>query len=107
LFHDPWEYRVATYYEPGEEPIVTSVYGGAEFYPDRTYEQNYRIGGISNIYSGTYTIAGDRLKTYSEEGKLVFDYSFSCDDQLRTLVLTLENDDGTPSIVYGLESLTK
>lgn len=106
LFHDGWAYAVGTYYEPGEDPIVVSVSGTANFAADGTYEQNYRIGGISNIYSGTYTLEGDRLTTFDEEGAEVFDYRVTCSDELKELVLTLENEDGTPSIVFGLESLT-
>lgn len=107
LFHDGWAYGVATYYEPGEDPIVTGVYGTANFEPDFSYAQNYRIGGISNIYSGMYTLEGDRLDTYDDEGNLAFEYRVTCSDELREMVLTLENDDGSPSIVYGLESLVR
>lgn len=107
LFHEGWGYEVATYYEPGEEPIVVSVWGEANFRADGTYEQNYYIGDIGNFYSGTYIIEGDRLTTYDEAGEVVFEYRFTCGDELRELVLTLENEDGTPSIIFGLTSLAQ
>lgn len=105
LFHEGWAYEVATYYEPGEEPIVVSVSGDADFRADGTYEQNYYIGSIGNFYSGEYVIEGDRLTTYDEQGDVVFEYRYTCGDELRELVLTLENEDGTPSIIFGLQSL--
>lgn len=44
---------------------------------DGTYDQSYRIGGIGNFYSGRYTIAADRLRTFDQTGELAFDCRFT------------------------------
>src|SRR5579864_8683750 len=55
FFHNGWDYRTMTLYQPGKDPIIDSVSGTADFNDDGTFKQDYYIGDIPNSYSGTYT----------------------------------------------------
>lgn len=65
------------------------------------------IGGIGNFYKGKYKIAGNKLTTYDEKGKKVFDFRFTIGTSPKILVLTPLNDDGTKSMDYSLVPLEK
>ena len=111
IFYGGWEYRTATLYQKGEEPIVSSVGGSADFRKDLTYEQSYSIGGIGNFYSGRYTVDGADprvqgaflITTYDDEDNEAFKFSVACGDT-KGMALTIYDDAGDPSIVYGLKS---
>ena len=111
IFYGGWDYQTATLYQKGEEPIVSSVGGSADFRKDLTYEQSYSIGGIGNFYSGRYTVDGPdpRVKgtflitTYDEDDNEAFKFSVACGDT-KGMALTIYDDAGEPSIVYGLKA---
>ncbi|MDQ3812861.1 MAG: hypothetical protein M3347_02790 [Armatimonadota bacterium] len=107
IFYDEeWSYRTATLYEK-EKNIVSSVSGEAKFDRDGKYRQDYYIGSIGNFFKGTYKIQGDRLITYDEKGKQIFDFKFTVGTNPPILVLTLLNKDGSKSMDFSLVPLEK
>lgn len=107
FYDETWSYRTGTLYDK-KENIVTSVSGEAKFGRDGKYEQNYYIGSIGNFYKGKYKITGNKLTTYDEKGKKVFDFRFTVGaTPKKILVLTLLNDDGSKSMDFSLVPLEK
>ncbi len=112
IFYGGWGYTTATLYEDGKEPIVSRVSGDATFDKDLSYEQNYSIGGIGNFYKGRYTVDGPDprtagsflITTYDEDDKEAFKFSVACGGDTKAMALTIYDDAGKPSIIYGLVS---
>jgi hypothetical protein len=106
FYDETWSYRTGTLYDK-KKNIVSSVSGEAKFGRDGKFEQNYYIGSIGNFYKGTYKIIGNRLVTYDEKGKQIFDYRYSIGSNPKILVLSLFEDDGTKSMDFSLVPLEK
>ena len=103
FFHNGWDYRTITSYDPGMAPLVGSVSGDAAFNDDGTFTEDYYIGDIGNSYKGTYTIANGILHTHDPNNGDT-DAKIVCSDAMFEMVLTYSYPDGSPEIITGLHS---
>lgn len=102
IFYETWNYGAITYYAE-DRTIVGNASGTANFYRDGTYELTYYIGSILNGFKGRYTVQGDTLQLFNEDGTPLFTFTYTVGENPGILVLTIKNPDGSPSLIYALE----
>lgn len=106
IFYDKeWSYGTATMYEK-DRNFTVGVSGTAKFDRNGKFRQDYYIGSIGNFFKGTYKIQGDRLTTFDEKGKKIFDFKFTVGTKPEVLVLSML-DNGKKSIDFGLQPIKK
>lgn len=115
VFYDAeWAYGPITYYDyeaknKEKSTIIASGSGAAKFERNGKYRMDYYIGSIGNFFKGTYKIKGDNLTTFDEKGKKIFDFKFTVGTKTKppVLVLTILDEKGRKSIIYGLKAIEK
>jgi hypothetical protein len=107
-FYGSWDFQVATTYSAGNDPKTSSMSGTAVFDKDGTFVEDYTIGslGFLNHYEGKYKLDGRFLTATDQNGDPI-EYIVSCDDASKELVLTIPNQDCSPSVILGLKAKPK